>query len=163
MRKKTNPNDMSTWTRAQLISQVTTEHDRAERYLKTIERKNQEFTALLAEARRRTIPYYPSGGRCYLDRVEPGLTVNILPLRVTEMAVSKRHSSSSVMNAKFTVEVEGEVVVNIEGKTLSPILAEIEIQKRIDDKARNGEVITPQDEKLLIALDNIQNNLTGKK
>jgi hypothetical protein len=160
MRKKHNPNDMTTWTKAQLIHYAKMEHDRAEAYYKSIERKNREFNELLAEARRRTIPYRPQSGHCYLDRVEPGLTVNILPKQVISIQLEKRRASSSIMNARWMVIVEGEVVVNIEGKSMSPILAEIEIQKRIDAKTRDASAVTPQDEALLTALDSI--NLHGK-
>jgi hypothetical protein len=155
MRKQQNFNDMSTWTKKQLIAHAKSMEARAEQYSETIKVRGTEFRALLAEARRRTIPYYPQSGHCSLDRIEPGLTVNILPKRVVSMSVDKRRPSSSIMNARFLIEVEGEVVVNIEGKTLSPILAEIEIQKRIDAKSQDAS-LEFVDASLLSALDGVK-------
>jgi|SRR5271157_1525470 len=139
MRKRQqNPNDLTTWSKKQLVAHIKNLEDRVESYQKTIETRGREFQALLAEARRRTIPYYPHSGHTSLDRIEPGFTVNILPKRVVSMTIDKRRPSSSIMHARWLVEIEGEAVVNVEGKVMSPILAEIEIQKRIDAKGQDA-------------------------
>lgn len=142
MRRKIASNNKTTWSKAQLIAYAKTQELRAEAYNATIDRKNREFAAMLAEARRRTIPYSPNGGRCYNDRIEPGLTVNILPIRVTAITLSKRYSSSPI-NAKFLVEVEGRVVINVEGKDMSPYEAERLVEARRKETTASGVMPAP--------------------